>query len=110
MTSHPIDPKALDLLNSLESDRPGLISEVVRLFVADAPTQLIHSKRQGMKRYSRRSKLICIALTLASGAAFAQAWPAKPVTVVVTFSPGGSSDIVARLIAGPLQGKLGRQR
>ena len=40
MTSHPIDPKALDLLNSLESDRPGLISEVVRLFVADAPTQM----------------------------------------------------------------------
>ncbi len=41
MTSgHPIDPKALDLLNSLESDRPGLISEVVRLFVADAPNQM----------------------------------------------------------------------
>ena len=41
MTSGPnIDPKALDLLNSLESDRPGLISEVVRLFVADAPNQM----------------------------------------------------------------------
>jgi len=36
----PIDPKALDLLNSLESDRPGLISEVVRLFLADAPKQM----------------------------------------------------------------------
>ena len=36
----PIDPKALDLLNSLESDRPGLISELVRLFPADAPKQM----------------------------------------------------------------------
>ncbi|KFN42460.1 Hpt domain-containing protein [Arenimonas oryziterrae] len=36
----PIDPKALDLLNSLESDRPGLISELVRLFLADAPKQM----------------------------------------------------------------------
>ncbi len=36
----PIDPKALDLLHSLESDRPGIMSELVRLFVADAPKQM----------------------------------------------------------------------
>ncbi len=47
-------------------------------------------------------------LLLAVGQAWAQAWPAKPVSVVVTFSPGGSSDIVARLIGGPLQAKLGQ--
>ena len=48
------------------------------------------------------------ALLLGAGSALAQAWPAKPVSVIVTFSPGGSSDIVARLIGGPLQAKLGQ--
>ncbi len=50
-----------------------------------------------------------IALTLAASAgAQPQAWPSKPVTLLVPFPPGGSTDLIARTLGTKLQEKLGQ--
>lgn len=52
--------------------------------------------------------LTTIALGLAAAAgAHAEAWPAKPVTLLVPFPPGGSTDMIARTLGSKLQEKLG---
>lgn len=48
--------------------------------------------------------LALLGLPALSPMASAQAWPTQPIKLVVTFPPGGSSDLVARLI-GPLLGE-----
>jgi tripartite-type tricarboxylate transporter receptor subunit TctC len=53
-------------------------------------------------------RLLLAAMLWVSFNASAQSWPTKPLRIVVTFSPGGSSDIVARLVAIPLQAELGQ--
>ena len=47
-------------------------------------------------------------LLLAALGAQAQAWPAKPVRLVVTYPPGGTVDAVARIVAPRLSARLGQ--
>ncbi|WP_135468416.1 Bug family tripartite tricarboxylate transporter substrate binding protein [Crenalkalicoccus roseus] len=57
----------------------------------------------------RRRGLIALGAALATAPAFAQtpaAWPERPVRIIVPFPPGGSTDVVTRLIAEGITGPL----
>ncbi|MBX9776799.1 MAG: tripartite tricarboxylate transporter substrate binding protein [Xanthobacteraceae bacterium] len=55
-----------------------------------------------------RAIVISVATAVASTPATAQDWPARPVTMVVTFAPGTAGDVVGRILSIPLGEALGR--
>jgi tripartite-type tricarboxylate transporter receptor subunit TctC len=51
--------------------------------------------------------LIALSLGVAAASVQAQSWPTRPVTLLVPFPPGGSTDMIARSLGPQLQQKLG---
>lgn len=52
--------------------------------------------------------LLALLLALLSSLAFAQAYPAKPIRLIIPFPPGGSNDVVGRAIGQQLAERLGQ--
>jgi tripartite-type tricarboxylate transporter receptor subunit TctC len=56
----------------------------------------------------RRLILGLCALVLLIGPACAETYPARPIRLIVGYSPGGGNDLIARIVAAKLQEKLGQ--
>jgi tripartite-type tricarboxylate transporter receptor subunit TctC len=54
------------------------------------------------------ARLLAAVLALVACQAAAQEWPAKPIRWVVSFPPGGSVDLVSRILQGPVSERLGQ--
>jgi len=68
--------------------------------------------RSPAARYRRHAlkTLLCAALAalgLAAGPAQADDWPSKPIKIIVPYTPGGSTDIVTRIVMEKLGPRLG---
>ena len=53
--------------------------------------------------------VLAAALALSAGAAVAQNYPARPVTIIVPFAAGGPTDIIARIVGEYFSKSLGQQ-
>lgn len=62
-----------------------------------------------MTRTKKLLPLVALATVLSFGACFAQNWPTRPITLVVTFAAGSGDDVLTRIIAPHLSEILGQQ-
>ena len=62
-----------------------------------------------MQTFRRRSILLACAGVLFGASAMAENYPSHPVKIVVPFPPGGSNDIIARILAQKLSERTGQQ-
>jgi tripartite-type tricarboxylate transporter receptor subunit TctC len=56
----------------------------------------------------KRIAAVLVAVLAATGQAFAQNYPTKPVRFVIAFTPGSSTDIIGRAVAAKLQDMWGQ--
>lgn len=66
------------------------------------------SFRLPSRRQIVRAGMAVLAGACLTGAALAQSWPSKPITIIIGYPPGGGADIMARLVGQKMSVTLGQ--
>jgi tripartite-type tricarboxylate transporter receptor subunit TctC len=69
----------------------------------------VEKERQTRHRAATPACTLAVAMLLVAGSCVAQGYPAKPIRFLIGFPPGGTNDIVARMMAPKLSEQLGQQ-
>ena len=85
---------------------PGGGPIVVRQGAVNAPSTRVEAMQRPISR--RAALAAAFSVAAATGAARAQAWPSRPLRILVPAVPGGATDIVTRAVAQPMGEWLGQ--
>ena len=69
----------------------------------------MHGNRVNRRRFlGAAAGFAAVAPIMAPGLSFGQAYPSRPIRVIVPFAAGGPSDIIARIVADAMRPRLGQ--
>src|SRR5207244_7489946 len=71
-----------------------------------SPLAMLHQTRGAAGALA--GAILALAVSIAPHAAYAQAYPSKPIMAVIPFAPGNANDVVARIVLDQLQKQLGQ--
>ncbi len=61
-----------------------------------------------LNRFAHALAALAVAWAWGAGPVAAQSWPQKPIKIIVPYTPGGASDITARILADRMSSKFGQ--
>src|SRR5947209_3012135 len=109
--SHPSNHRHRPGVHDIDRDKVGAASDKAGAAIGRQPFE--SQRSDSMIQLPRRKFLHLAAGTVAlpavSRIARAQAWPSRPVRLIVPYPAGGGADTIARLVGGRLSEMWGQQ-
>jgi tripartite-type tricarboxylate transporter receptor subunit TctC len=86
-----------------------VVGRCVSWFIGERPVNRVQDMKSAPRKAPTRLRIFIVTAAMCPVLAIAQAFPTKPIRMIVAYPPGGGTDIVARIIAPKLAIALGQQ-